>query len=205
MKLYRYRSLQRFEFVADILCHNRFHAAQYFDLNDPMEGLFDYDSSTKQEYLERIIEGKSKLRIVSFSKNPNDLLLWAHYADGFRGICVEVEIGGHPSFDLEEVHYSPFRTHFMNDEQARIAEWPRYILRGKNEAWTYEEEVRMFSSKKFIEHGIRVSSVLLGVRTPEVMVEAIKRLSKGRFPIHRTRISDLTNSVERCGRALTKA
>jgi hypothetical protein len=200
MKLYKYRSLQRFEFVADILCRNQFYAAQYFELNDPMEGLFDYDPETKREYLDSIVEGKLKLRVVSLSKTPSDLLLWAHYADGFSGICVEVEVQPNAVFDCEEITYSPFRTYFSNKQSHEVENWPRYILRGKNAAWSYEKEVRLFAREKFVSRGIKVTAVLLGIRTPEVLVEALQRLSRGNFPIYRTKISDITNQVERAGR-----
>lgn len=197
MRLYKYRSLQRFEFVADILCRNRFYAAQYFELNDPMEGLFDYDPETKREYLQRIVDGKSKLRVVSFSKTAENLLLWAHYADGFHGICVEVDVEAEPAVDCEDVIYSPFKTYFSNGESHNIDHWPRFILRGKNEAWSYEEEVRLFSREKFVSRGVKVTAVLLGLRTPEVMIDALVRLSRGKFPIYRTEISSFTNRVER--------
>jgi len=36
MKVYKYRSLRNFGFVADILCETRFHTASFFELNDPV-------------------------------------------------------------------------------------------------------------------------------------------------------------------------
>jgi len=40
--LYKYRSLKNFQFIADLLVNNRFYAATFSELNDPMEGLFLY-------------------------------------------------------------------------------------------------------------------------------------------------------------------
>ena len=196
MKLYKYRSLQSFEFIADILCHERFYAAQYFELNDPMEGLFDYEPGTKEEYLEKIVEGKANLRVISFSKDPSNLLLWAHYADGFHGICIEVEIDPNGFIDYEEIIYSPFRTIFSDRSSQEIENWPRYILRGKNESWYYEKEVRVFSRDKFVNTGIRITAIHIGIRTPKVMVETLYRLSNGRFPIYLTKISETSNCIE---------
>ena len=196
MKLYKYRSLQNFDFVADILCNNRFYAAQYFNLNDPMEGLFNYDPDTQQEYLDKIKEGKSKLRILSLSKVYDNLLLWAHYSDGFKGICIELEVSENSEFEVEEIDYSPFKAYFSNEEHLSLSEWPRVTLRNKNEAWEYEEEVRIFSRSQFIDRGIQVKKVLLGIRTPEVMIKVINRLAINKFPVHKTRISEFTNKVE---------
>ncbi|MEK6627785.1 MAG: hypothetical protein AABY53_04095, partial [Bdellovibrionota bacterium] len=92
MTLYKFKSLRNFEFVSDIICNKRFYAANFLDLNDPMEGQFYHDPDTKKEFLEEIIQGKHKIKICSFSKDYGNLLLWAHYSDSFRGICFEVEV-----------------------------------------------------------------------------------------------------------------
>jgi len=105
MRAYKFRSLQNFEHVADIFCNERFYAAQFFDLNDPMEGIFHAKPDTKKEYLEKIREGKRKLRICSFARDFHNLLLWAHYADGFKGICIEVELNEWPDQEVTRVHY----------------------------------------------------------------------------------------------------
>ena len=40
MLLYKYRSLENFEYVLDIILNERLHCAPYDDLNDPFEGIF---------------------------------------------------------------------------------------------------------------------------------------------------------------------
>lgn len=145
MKAYKYKSLSNFEHVADIFCNKRFYAAQFFDLNDPMEGMFHAAKGTKRAYLDRIREGKRNLRICSFSKEFRNLLLWAHYADGFRGICIEVDLAEWPEHEVAEVKYRPHRLIFDNN-QAQYAEfWPNAVLREKNTAWKYEQEVRVLT------------------------------------------------------------
>jgi len=103
MKVYKYRSLCNFDFIADILCNQRFYASSFFDLNDPMEGLFYCEAGTKQEYIEAIVRGKEKLRICAFSKDRKNVLLWAHYADGFKGICIETDLPEQDPPDYEKV------------------------------------------------------------------------------------------------------
>jgi len=66
MKLYRYKSLQPFEHVADIICNKQFYTVPFFDLNDPMEGLFSYEVGTKKEYLDDIKEGKKTSHMLVF-------------------------------------------------------------------------------------------------------------------------------------------
>ncbi len=38
MKLYKFKSLANFEYVADIIINKRLYAADFTELNDPMEG-----------------------------------------------------------------------------------------------------------------------------------------------------------------------
>ena len=41
--LYKYRSLDNWKFLLDILINKRLHAARFQDLNDPMEGRYYYE------------------------------------------------------------------------------------------------------------------------------------------------------------------
>jgi len=208
MKLYKYRSLRKFDFVADILCNQRFHASSFFDLNDPMEGLFEYPESTKQEYIDAIIEGKRKLRICAFSKDCKNILLWAHYADGFKGICIEIDLrepklGETEDYEIVTVEYSLQRVYFSNNARHRVDEMPRIILSKKNKVWKYEKEVRTLSRDEYINDGASIKSILLGLRTPEILKEAIFRITPKDIPIFETYISD-SNKIEK-GRRFTPA
>ncbi len=201
MKLYKYRSLRKFDFVADILCKQRFHASSFFDLNDPMEGLFEYPESTKQEYIDAIVEGKRKLRICAFSKDCNNILLWAHYADGFKGICIELDLRETQLEDMEgyeivTAKYSSQRVSFSNNARHIVDEMPRIILSKKSSVWKYEKEVRTLSRDEYIHDGVSIKSVLLGLRTHEILKEAIFRITPPDIPIFETYISN-SNKIEK--------
>jgi len=196
VKAYKYRSLANFEHVADIFCNNRFYAAQFFDLNDPMEGMFDYEKGTKKEYLEKIREGKEKLRICSFSSDFRNLLLWAHYADGFKGICIEVELNDWPDHDIAKVNYEPFKPIFNNEHGEYVHYWPNIILREKNAAWKYEKEIRVLTRREFVSYPmVEIKSVLLGSRTPSPIKQALLRVVPIGVSVWETKISRKTNRV----------
>lgn len=192
MRLFKYRSLANFEFTADILCNQKFYAAQYFEMNDPMEGQFDYDMQVKAEYLNKIRYGKEDLRILSLTSDMSNLLMWAHYADSFRGICIELEIPESRLSNLEEINYSPFRV-YVSDHRDDVAHLSRAILSGKNEAWEYEQEYRLFSSEKFVTD-LQIKSVFLGMRISETMELAVRKLA-GKIPVKKTILCPSTNSV----------
>jgi len=198
MKVYKYRSLRNFDFIADILCNQRFHTSSFFDLNDPMEGLFNYEAGTKQEYIEAIVRGKEKLRVCSFSKDRKNVLLWAHYADGFKGICIETDLlePELPNCERVTVEYSVHPLLFSNSAQRLLGEMPRLILSQKNIAWKYEKEVRILSEHEYIRDGISITSVLLGMRTPDVLKQTILRIAPPNVPVYETYIGD-SNKIER--------
>jgi hypothetical protein len=129
MKLYKFKSLRNFQYVADIFCNKRFHTALFTELNDPMEGLFEYDPETSERYINQIKQEKGNLRTCSFSKNFKNLLLWAHYADGFKGICIEIEANDSSQNELVEVTYSSsfININEHNANQDRIKP-PRPVL-----------------------------------------------------------------------------
>ncbi|MBI4691184.1 MAG: hypothetical protein HY754_13115 [Nitrospirae bacterium] len=54
--LYKYKCLDPFERIADILCNNSFYTALFSELNDPMEGILDFLPGTKPRYIEEIKE-----------------------------------------------------------------------------------------------------------------------------------------------------
>ncbi len=198
MKVYKYRSLTNFEFVADILCEQRFYASSFFDLNDPMEGLFEYEAGTKQEYIDAIVWGKKKLRVCSFSRNWENLLLWAHYADGFKGVCIELDLKKprNNAFKIARVTYEPGRLLFSNDAGQQVDKMPSKILSRKNVAWEYEKEVRTLSQHKYIRDGITIKSVLLGLRTPHVLKQAIVRMTPPCVRVYETKIGR-SNKVQK--------
>jgi hypothetical protein len=163
-----------------------------------MEGLFNYKAGTKEEYLDEIRKGKEKLRICSFSKDPTNLLLWAHYADRFKGICIEVEINDNTSeFDIAEVEYTSARALFSNKAVRLKGELPRLIFSQKAEDWSAEKEVRLLSEKKYLclRDGVKITGILLGLRTSGILKETLITLAKPDVKIWETKIGDANQIV----------
>ena len=156
--LYKYRSIENFRFFADIILKQRLFAALYFDLNDPMEGRYLYHGEQSMDRdVEQILSGKkNKVRIVSLSRVPENELMWAHYANGHRGVAVGVEVDRH-LYDVRPILYDGVPA-------VGTAGWSMKaedILSHKNEIWRYEEEERMFVTRgEFAE--VRVREVICG-------------------------------------------
>ena len=148
----------------------------YPEMNDPMEGMYAATSrvqerSDYQDFVEDVQNEKLGLGIASFSETWDNELMWAHYADGFRGICVAYSVAklldglGDPEASLTRIAYGD-RPYSLNTSGHRNQERSRAILSTKNLKWSYEREWRLFVSTRGKAHHEKgaVRHVWLGAR-----------------------------------------
>src|SRR5262245_53411237 len=109
-------------------------------MNDPMEGVYRTDRSVAtDEMIQQLFSEKSRYTICCFSgekalKHP---AMWGYYANGFRGLAIEVEI---PRAMVEQITYSAKLEEIdpLDPPALRIRE----ILCTKLNAWQHEHEYR---------------------------------------------------------------
>ncbi|MFH1370860.1 MAG: DUF2971 domain-containing protein [Planctomycetota bacterium] len=189
MIAFKYKSLRKFNHVADILSKKQFYASPFFKLNDPMEGLFKYDPIfTKKQYIKEIKDAKGRSLICSFSKESTNILLWSYYADGCRGICIEVDINDVQSYgcEIKTVNYSNSPISIPNDTVHLDPNIATTILSQKYKAWKHEKEIRILSPNKYIREGVSVRSVLIGLRISNDRKNEICRITPSGIPIYET-------------------
>ncbi|HSV98703.1 MAG TPA: DUF2971 domain-containing protein [Sedimentisphaerales bacterium] len=216
-KMYKYRALQPFEYAADIIVNKRFHAAYYHELNDPAEGDYVYDprptlfpgKRTKEDQRKAISNGLKRWRICSFSMDWRNPTLWAYYADGFKGICVEVEVERQyvapfiwrrsRSRIVYEVQYSRGKTRISNaaDSLHILPVGVRTLVR-KGKEWEPEKEVRIVTTCRYIpaEDDLRITRVFLGPRTPSVLRTIIRQITPADVSVWETHINGTENVIE---------
>lgn len=171
MILYKYRSLDNFKNFIDIVLNNRIYASKYFELNDPMEGLYIYNEGTINEDMVREIKSeKSQLKICSFSQTPKSTLMWSHYANGHKGVVIGVKVK--PNHEVHTVNYGGLSL-VKHAHQNGSHETAKSILTHKLEAWDYEEEKRIF-----VENGnyadVKIEKIILGSRITSVDKKLVK-------------------------------
>jgi hypothetical protein len=158
--LYKYRGLDNFKNFVDIILKNRLYAAQYKDLNDPMEGQYYYPHGQLNRTIrDKILEEKGTLRILSLSRINNNQLMWSHYADGHKGVAIGIRIDD-SRYNVQPIEYNGIATIRNSDYNEQTAQ---EILRHKLEVWSYEEEERVFQrDQMFIE--VKIEEIILGQR-----------------------------------------
>lgn len=185
-RLYRYRSLKNLEREIEAIREGYLFCAPYGHLNDPMEGLFSSSARLRQSAKYRtvkneIVDEKGQIGICSFSEVHDHELMWAHYADQFRGICVAYRfsqlrenLGGENSFVRMFYNEEVPTVHLTNEPTIELA---KMVLSYKNYRWLYEREWRMFAQRGKASYGDAscVSRVYLGFRITTEHRRKVKR------------------------------
>lgn len=176
-RLYRYRSLKEFDREMEAIEGGFVFCAAYRTLNDPMEGLFTSSQNLRESgdyraVRESITDNKSQIGMCSFSEVRNHELMWAHYADQFKGICISYSFSkllkGLPkAVKFVRMFYNETvpTIHRSKKDASEIA---RMVLSYKNYRWLYEREWRMFAplgNAHYRNTGC-VERVYLGSRIP---------------------------------------
>jgi hypothetical protein len=140
----------------------RFRIGRIHEANDPSEFLANYTlhgaalPPSWSEFLTGIVKdshGPKVGRICFSAESVTNQLMWGHYADGGRGLCIEVESDalGLDSDVIFPVNYSTPPSieaasfHDPSPErQAILKRAMTDVLKTKSSSWSYELEQRVF-------------------------------------------------------------
>jgi hypothetical protein len=178
--LYKYRSLDNFKFVVDIFVNSRLYAAAYSELNDPMEGFYRHkDGGLSKELIEQIDGARKAIRLCSLSRDPNNALMWAHYANGHRGLVIGVDVEK-KNQKLRPVQYTG-PSYVRHAAQRGSKDTAINVLSHKHEVWAYEEEERVFvSGTNYVSISLR--KIILGSRMSNQDVSLMQKLAAALCP-----------------------
>lgn len=177
--LYKYRTFSNFENVVDILVNSRLYAATYDSMNDPLEGSYGFlqaNYPNDSEWIKKIDAAIQDQKFCSLSKKSNIDLMWSHYADGHRGICIGVKLKTTKQSGIAyEVRYDDFPNLAPVCDSKELNRRAQKILRYKIDCWEYEEEVRLFSSDGHLVD-VQIVDVILGRRADKRLASLVKKL-----------------------------
>jgi hypothetical protein len=116
------------------------------------------------------------------------LYWWAHYANNFQGICIEIEISEDKVTKLDYKKNVLKVTNELNNTD----NWAKKILTTKFQEWKYEKEWRILTNNNYVKD-INITAIYLGIR---ISKEYIEKLSKYGVPICKTKINHLNKVIE---------
>jgi hypothetical protein len=168
--LYKYRGLSNLEFALDILVNHKLHAARYKDLNDPMEGQYEYIRGTLEQWQRDEIYGeKMGYRLVALSETHNNVLMWSYYAESHTGMVVGVEV------NQLEAHTVPIKYVDNLNVDLNHHDIAQDVLSKKLQLWRHERECRVFVRQPFVSVNIR--ELYFGVGTPRPIKQLVTSIA----------------------------
>ena len=192
--LYKYRSLDNWKPVLDILVNSRLYAAPFQSLNDPMEGRYYYfGDAVKASFRKAILQSKMRRNICSLSRAKHSTLLWSYYAAGHTGIALGVQIRQAAGDNLEirnvtydsGVHIGPAEANKRPDVLALN------ILTQKQQPWEHEKEVRVFAPSNYVN--VKLTEILLGCNISAQDSKLVSAIARKWHP--RIRITKIDRST----------
>lgn len=163
------------EHALNNIIKSRLKLARFSDLNDPFElmALSFYYGQVRRLVREYRTGFDAMTGLVCFSEDWTSPVMWSHYADKHRGICLGFDV---LRSSIQKVQYEEKRLLpdlGGSDEPFGLTEEHRDMLRRtKCHEWSYEREWRMFVPLKdaLQEGGLYFRGFAKDIRLAEVIV-----------------------------------
>jgi len=185
LKLFKYHRIDKF--LIQSLRFSEHWFSRIDSLNDPFDAFFiDATPEMSVSYL------KKQFCVCCFSKVNDEILMWSHYADSHRGVCLEFEFPDtkENNASLIEINYDD---NLYTLDKIKLDKNGSLILnitdngswvRQKLKTWEYEQEVRVIQiendlslngiASKFIGN---LKAIYFGFRTDNKDIELVKSVS----------------------------
>lgn len=164
--LYKFRSLGNdddLKRVQHILNTCEFWCSKFWELNDPMEGVYSFqDGALTDEFITGLYGAKSEHVICSFSgekafRNP---IMWGYYANGFKGIAIKLEVDDSVE-NITKMRYKQKVANVRKRDDKTVT--VKDILTTKLTCWKNEDESRFITTGKSGYHKIdTITAVYFG-------------------------------------------
>lgn len=213
--LYKYVSLER---VPDILDNHRLYLSDGKNFNDP----FEITVTDKKNHRIRHIEG---LHILSLTNSFRNKLIWSHYTDSHKGVCITVKV---PNNVVYPICYSTKRIYEDSDIDNIISSSTKITKKSvekdfsllskdkkiayiKDKKWMYEKEYRVVFDKSdeegLIYHdskwfmSVKITNIYLGANFDRNKVETQRKIieacKRNKVKITQMVLSDTDYSVKK--------
>jgi len=219
-KVYKYRALSgdSFKYTMDILLNNRIYMPSRKSLNDPFEGVQNIylgmsGNPGKQDIAELWEKMLEKYGVYSLSRCPAIPQMWAHYADGFKGVCLEFSTSNTFS-KVREVLYTKDIIENADlkglgkDGAVPFPTMLEAIMLRKSDGWAYEQEWRLLDDRRLNNPNVdtryiyllenEITAVILGSAIAEADEQFVREMIKPKphIKLQRCRIVENRYEVE---------
>lgn len=185
--LFKYQPITEYS-IANLISE-KLWASLPESFNDPFEYKHKVIGEPGNTEWDELYAKKDNVTIICLTEVPDDLLMWAHYADSHYGFCMGFEI----SKLTTKVNYSNnYPTlDFTKDKNNQILSWHK-ILHSKSKHWKYEKEHRMIfvGPESLREYPGILTTIIFGFKTKEVDKIKILKILKDKVNYFQARLDD---------------
>lgn len=119
--------------------------------------------------------------VCCFSAIVDNPLLWSHYSDQHRGLCIGYGFNRDPKPELHKVHYGGDRLlltsliakALLNNNPKSQELLDRNVLLQKAPPWRYEREWRLFGNRGIQDSPLELKDITFGLRCPPSVMYSI--------------------------------
>jgi hypothetical protein len=128
--------------IEDLNCR-RLKIARLDELNDPFELMCCElpTPATREAYRRYKADLALKCGVLCFSRTWKNPVLWSHYGNKHRGICLGFDV---PAESVVPVTYTVARPQLPPNPADLSEAFSRQLRSTKYEGWKYEDEIRVF-------------------------------------------------------------
>ena len=153
--------------------------------------------------IERELRKTHETGVLCLSSKFDSPLMWSHYANQHRGVCIEYDVSELTDQVLHKVSYgeshkilaSQIRDWVFQDNlTARKAIYNACLLT-KSREWVYENEWRLLGQVGWQESPMKLKSIIFGIRCPHVLKYTVVKALHGRQD--RVKFWEITQPTDR--------
>lgn len=139
--------------------------------------------------VERELRSHYERGVCCFSTTYASPLLWSHYGDQHRGLCIGFGLDRRPKPQPRRVVYGGKRSvptslltrALVHEDQIAKEELDRAVLLRKAHGWGYEKEWRLIGDRGDQDSPLLLREVTFGLRCPMSVVHAVTKALAGRI------------------------
>lgn len=181
-KTIRYRGPKTLDHIARqsrkaaerLLADIRYNATNpLYEMDDPERFLLG--QYVQEELLRRYGKG-----IFSMAERANCPLMWSHYGDQHRGLCLGYSVPAAATDEIHKIRYGGSRLVRASDVAAMLAgddvarrRVDEAVLLKKARPWSYEREWRLIGPRGEQNSPLELEEVVFGMRCPRAVMYAV--------------------------------
>ena len=177
----------------------------------------DYDSETVLGSLlggqiAQELQNRYEKGIVSLSEKDNCPLMWSHYGDEHRGVCVGYSVPDELIADVHKMEYGGSRlvlasdvAAMLNGDDGALRRVDQAVLSRKAASWSYEQEWRLTGPRGLQSSPLELEEIIFGIRCEPSSVYSVTKALEGRDrPVEFYELRDSWNTFDLRKHALDK-